>query len=199
MVEFQPYYGQIVVEVLREGAVGEDGIRAKQAKGGIWLPQGGAKATSHTTRGIIIAIGPQRQLRFEVDATGQKVGIVPGTCIDRRIKLGDDVIYKNYGCYEVELDGKSFVFVDETSILSVITETPDCPDHPGEPPCVPNAKLVVDGDPHARATELATEANRQLQQAIDEGMDIKDGAVIVNTGVDAPLPAETRSEPAGVS
>ena len=75
---------------------------AKSA-GGIYLPEAAQEAPR---AGKVIAVGPGRRSD-------------EGTLIPLEVKVGDVVMYTKYGGNEIKLEGKTYLLLDEHSILAI--------------------------------------------------------------------------------
>jgi chaperonin GroES len=93
-MKIKPLYDRVVVKPLAEES---------KTKSGIIIPDT-AKEKSH--RGEIIAIGEGRYDDGE---------LVPMT-----VKIGDKVLYKEYGGDDFKLDGEEVVVLKEEDIIAVI-------------------------------------------------------------------------------
>ena len=70
--------------------------------GGIYVPD---TAKKKSTEGKVIAVGRGK--------------FVDGKLAEPEVKVGDVVIYSKYGGTEVTIDNKTYVILDEDSILAV--------------------------------------------------------------------------------
>jgi len=77
---------------------------ADKTAGGIILPE---TAKEKSTKGEVIAVGLGRLLR-----NGKRLAM--------EVKVGDKIIYGQYGGTDVKLDGTEYKIVSENEILAVI-------------------------------------------------------------------------------
>lgn len=75
----------------------------EKTAGGIILPE---KAQEKPREGEVIAVGPGRLLE-----SGERKAM--------SVKVGDKVVYTEYGGTEVSYDGTDYLLIDEGSILAV--------------------------------------------------------------------------------
>lgn len=94
----RPILDQLLVELRQDD---------EKTKGGIWIPKT-AVNQDPVYRGTVVAAGPGRFLE-----NGQRVE--PG------VKKGDEVIFGKYSAgREIEAEGRRFVFIHETDLLSAL-------------------------------------------------------------------------------
>ena len=77
---------------------------ADKTAGGIILPE---TAKEKSTKGEVIAVGLGRLLR-----SGKRLAM--------EVKVGDKVIYGQYGGTDVKLDGTEYKILSETDIMAII-------------------------------------------------------------------------------
>lgn len=90
----QPLGDRVIVEPIEP---------EEQTKGGIILPD---TAKERPREGKVIAVGPGR-----VDEDGERIPIP--------VKVGDIVIFTEFGGTEVKIGDKKYLIVDESSLLAV--------------------------------------------------------------------------------
>ena len=100
-MKIRPLYDRVVVRPLAEES---------KTKSGIIIPDT-AKEKSH--RGEIIAIG-------EGKPACRQAGYDDGKLVPMTVKIGDKVIYKEYGGDEFKLDGEEVIVLKEEDIIAVI-------------------------------------------------------------------------------
>lgn len=72
--------------------------------GGIVIPDTGKKKP---TKGEVVAIGDGRLLQ-------------DGTLVPLKVKVGDQIIFTEYGGIDIEIDQKKFTVLSENEILAIL-------------------------------------------------------------------------------
>lgn len=93
-MKIKPLADRVVVKPLEQES---------KTKSGIIIPDT-AKEKSH--KGEVIAVGPGRY--------------DDGQLIEMRVKIGDKVLYKEYGGDEFKLDGQEVIILKEEDIIAII-------------------------------------------------------------------------------
>lgn len=93
-IDVKPLWDKVVVKRLKA---------AEKSRGGIILPEISKKKPN---RGEVVAIG-DGQLMFD------------GTVVPLKVKVGDIVLFAEYGGADVEIDGNEYSIFSERDILAV--------------------------------------------------------------------------------
>jgi chaperonin GroES len=88
---------------LADRIVVKPGAEEEVTKGGIVLPD---TARKKPREGEVLAVGPGKLLD-----NGQRAPM--------EVKVGDVVLYSEYGGTEVTVDGEDYVILDESSVLAI--------------------------------------------------------------------------------
>ena len=91
----KPLGDRVVVKVMEQ---------EEKTKGGIVLPD---TAKERPQKGEIVAVGPGRLLD-----SGERVPM--------EVKVGDKIIYAQYGGTEVEVEGDEYLILRESDILAIL-------------------------------------------------------------------------------
>ena len=91
----KPLGDRVVVKVMEQ---------EEKTKGGIVLPD---TAKEKPQKGEIVAVGPGRLLD-----SGERVPM--------EVKVGDKIIYAQYGGTEVEVEGDEYLILRESDILAIL-------------------------------------------------------------------------------
>jgi len=91
---------------LGDRIVVKPGPEEEVTKGGIVLPD---SARKKPREGEVVAVGPGKLLD-----SGERAAL--------EVKVGDIVVYSEYGGTEITLDGEDYVILDEGSVLAINPE-----------------------------------------------------------------------------
>ncbi len=89
---------------LQDRIVVERAVEEEKSKGGIVIPD---SAKEKPVRGIIVAIGPGKQLES-------------GQIQSMSVKLGDEILFGKYAGTEVKLDHKEYIIMREDDVMAII-------------------------------------------------------------------------------
>ncbi len=77
-----------------------------------WVVAEAAKAEAKTASGLYIPEGAKEKSKVAtVKAVGSEV---------KNVKVGDDIVYKEYSTTEVKVDGSDYILVKEEDILGTV-------------------------------------------------------------------------------
>lgn len=79
--------------------------RERQTEGGIIIPE---SAKDHTKRGIVLL-------------QGDGVMLADGTQLKPRVPVGYEILYANYAGMEVEMDGTTYLIIQESDVRAILT------------------------------------------------------------------------------
>ena len=96
MLNIKPLSNNIFLEPVEEG---------KKTKSGIFIPETAEK--NKPTTGKIVAVGPGK-----LNDKGERVA--------PSLKVGDNVLFKQYGMDEIEIEGKKYLVGNEDDVLAII-------------------------------------------------------------------------------
>ena len=103
-IPYTPYHTHMQIKPLADHLFIESIEAETMTKSGIYIPE---TAESKPTTGKIVAMGPGK-----MNEKGERIPM--------SVALGDTVLYKKYGLFEVEIDGKKYMVGDESDILAVL-------------------------------------------------------------------------------
>lgn len=95
-MNIKPLGERVVIKVLAAEEI---------TKGGIFLPDTATKEKPQ--EGEVVAVGPGKVLD-----NGQRAAM--------EVKVGDNIIYRKYGGYEVKLDGEEYLILGENEIMAIV-------------------------------------------------------------------------------
>jgi len=95
-MNIKPLSDHILIEPIKE---------EEKTKTGIFLPDTASKEKSE--EGKVVAVGPGKR--------NEKGEIIPVF-----VKLGDRVLFKDYGPDKIKVDGKEYLIASESDILAII-------------------------------------------------------------------------------
>ena len=93
--KLQPVLDRIIIQRVEKD---------EKSSGGIIIPD---SAQEKTNKGIVIVVGPGKYDQ-------------QGKLIPMSVKEGDRIIFQNHAGYEIEIDGKEFLVIDNNHILCVV-------------------------------------------------------------------------------